>query len=216
MFFGLSYLFKVCQGAGGAAISIGILSFVPFLFPDSVESKIQMLEALSGVGFIAGPLIGTPLYHLGGYQLPFYFCAFMALVFIPFYSNFPSRKQEQEKNFKKEDEKELVYSHIFQKCDILLSMLLIVVVISSYTMLEACLAQFFHSKYLLEQTEINYVFNIIGAYYIFFLLLLNHLDMKKNLVTLFYSATIINGCGMLFIGPDPIISNLFGINDGFI
>ena len=41
------------------------------------------MEVSSGIGYIIGPLIGTLLYMLGGYIIPFLFCAFLYLLSIP-------------------------------------------------------------------------------------------------------------------------------------
>jgi MFS family permease len=41
-------------------------------FPDNKDAMIGYIEAVTGVGLIMGPLIGSSLYALGGYQFIFF------------------------------------------------------------------------------------------------------------------------------------------------
>ena len=43
-------------------------------FPEDISKAAGFVEALSGVGLVAGPALGSALYALGGFPLPFYFC----------------------------------------------------------------------------------------------------------------------------------------------
>lgn len=42
-----------------------------------------LLEAATGLGFLFGPLIGSGLYSIGGYLLPFYGLSAIYIVFLP-------------------------------------------------------------------------------------------------------------------------------------
>jgi len=53
-------------------------------FSDQKELMIGYIEAITGVGLIAGPLLGSALYALGGYR--FIFLSFgMLFVFLSFF-----------------------------------------------------------------------------------------------------------------------------------
>jgi len=64
LFLGLSILLRVIQGAGSAGIVVSIFSFVPFIYPNSMEKVFQILESCSGFGYILGPMMGAALYDL--------------------------------------------------------------------------------------------------------------------------------------------------------
>jgi MFS family permease len=49
-------------------------------YPDNKESMVGYIEAVTGVGLIMGPLIGSFLYALGGYKFIFYAFGLLFLV----------------------------------------------------------------------------------------------------------------------------------------
>jgi hypothetical protein len=50
-------------------------------FPDHKEAMIGYIEAVTGIGLIMGPLLGSVLYSLGGYDFIFYsFGGFFLLI----------------------------------------------------------------------------------------------------------------------------------------
>ena len=49
-------------------------------FPDDVNWAAGLIEALSGIGLVSGPALGSALFALGGFSLPFYFCAGVFLI----------------------------------------------------------------------------------------------------------------------------------------
>jgi MFS family permease len=47
-------------------------AYLSILYPDSIEQKFSIAKVSADMGFLVGPLIGSALYPLGGYPLPFY------------------------------------------------------------------------------------------------------------------------------------------------
>jgi len=41
-------------------------------YPDNKETMIGYIEAVTGIGFILGPLLGSLLYYIGGYRFIFF------------------------------------------------------------------------------------------------------------------------------------------------
>ena len=60
-----------------------LYAYIPLLYPDSVEKKISIAEIFSAGGYLCGPLIGSLLYSLGGYTLPFILFGSLALILVP-------------------------------------------------------------------------------------------------------------------------------------
>jgi len=54
-------------------------SIMTKLFPEDVAKVTGLVEAVSGVGLVLGPAIGTVFYSLGGFPAPFYF---MSAIFL--------------------------------------------------------------------------------------------------------------------------------------
>jgi len=46
-----------------------------------MERIVQILEIAAGIGYIFGPLIGTFLFNIGGFPLPFLIIGLLMLVF---------------------------------------------------------------------------------------------------------------------------------------
>ena len=56
-----------------------------------------LLEAATGLGFLFGPLIGSALYSIGGYLLPFYGLSAIYIVFLPLIIYVAGLVEEKEK-----------------------------------------------------------------------------------------------------------------------
>ena len=52
-------------------------------FPESVKSVIGSLEAISGIGMIMGPLIGSGLYYFTNFAGVFFITGTVNLIFVP-------------------------------------------------------------------------------------------------------------------------------------
>ena len=74
------------------------LSLISTLYADNLLKYIGYLETGAGLGNASGPIIGSSLFALGGYSLPFWsFCGifvllfFSSLIILP-----PDRKEDKE------------------------------------------------------------------------------------------------------------------------
>lgn len=80
-----------CRTVTGLGASMGIsYAIVAYSFPNNVASVVAVLEFVSGIGFMAGPVIGGALFQLGGFELPFLTIGgLMFLLFIVSFFFFP-------------------------------------------------------------------------------------------------------------------------------
>lgn len=60
-----------------------LYAYIPVLYPNSVEEKVAIAEIFSALGFLLGPVVGSLLYALGGYLVPFLVFGTLALVLVP-------------------------------------------------------------------------------------------------------------------------------------
>jgi hypothetical protein len=60
-----------------------MFSTIPLLFEENLEHYIGIAEIFSEMGFLLGPILGSILYSLGGYILPFYFFGTISILFVP-------------------------------------------------------------------------------------------------------------------------------------
>jgi len=85
-----------------------------------------MMEVGVGIGYIMGSLLGTLLYMLGGYMLPFLFCSFLYLISIPItIMLLPSDHSINEEE--KQDEKPLSIRKYIASIEMSLTILLVTI-----------------------------------------------------------------------------------------
>ena len=71
LFIILSYLLRFLNGVADAAVWGASLAILLQIFPDKVATMMSYTEACIGLGYILGPCIGSFLFELGGFILPF-------------------------------------------------------------------------------------------------------------------------------------------------
>ena len=83
-FITLSVLFRFIQGLGSSLIQTTMYSICANFFPDHKDAMIGYIEAVTGVGLCFGPLIGSALYAIGGYNFIMYVFGTILLAFTLF------------------------------------------------------------------------------------------------------------------------------------
>ncbi|EAR96693.2 MFS transporter (macronuclear) [Tetrahymena thermophila SB210] len=73
----LSATSRFIQGAARSAYGSSSFGYVPQLWPDSVQKKISIMETLTALGTILGPILGQVMYTGLGNQMPFYILSFL-------------------------------------------------------------------------------------------------------------------------------------------
>lgn len=68
----LALLIRLLQGFSSSAIQTTIYSICTNFYPDKKEALVGAIEALTGVGLILGPILGSTLYAYGGFSFTFY------------------------------------------------------------------------------------------------------------------------------------------------
>jgi len=84
MFIVLSFFTRVLQGAANIGICVTIYTVAGNFYTQNRNLMIGLLEAAAGLGMMLGPLIGTGLYAIGGYNFMFYSFGslFLIIVFV--------------------------------------------------------------------------------------------------------------------------------------
>lgn len=54
------------------------------MYPKDVEKKISISEAFSSIGALAGPVLGSILYEIGGFKTPFIVFSTFGVIALPF------------------------------------------------------------------------------------------------------------------------------------
>jgi MFS family permease len=62
---------RMLEGIGNACINTAIYALITSHYKNNEADIISFLQIFTGVGMMTGPLLGSFLYSIGGYQLPF-------------------------------------------------------------------------------------------------------------------------------------------------
>ena len=83
LFVGLSILFMAIGGSGAALNVTCALAVINTNYPDDKEQNLGLFEGGSGLGLLIGPLLGSLLYSIGGYCVPFFTFGLISLILFP-------------------------------------------------------------------------------------------------------------------------------------
>ena len=68
----LSFTIRFIQGVSSSSIQTACYSICTNFYPDKKETIVGYIEAVTGIGLIMGPIVGSILYSLGGFSFTFY------------------------------------------------------------------------------------------------------------------------------------------------
>ena len=83
-FVSLSLLAQCIGGVGAGLNMTCAIAIITSHYPNEREQNLGILEGGTGLGALIGPLIGSGLYILGGYCLPFWTVGCICLILFPF------------------------------------------------------------------------------------------------------------------------------------
>ena len=68
----LSFLGRFIEGFGNGCLNSATSSIIAFNYEDNMGNLIGLTQTFTGLGMLSGPIIGSFLYELGGFKLPFF------------------------------------------------------------------------------------------------------------------------------------------------
>ena len=81
LFISLSYVFRFLEGLGTAMEWISSLGILMKIFPNKAAQIMSWTQTAFGLGYMVGPGVGTYLYAIGGFKLPFVVIPSLSIVF---------------------------------------------------------------------------------------------------------------------------------------
>lgn len=79
----VSFLSRILSGSGAACESVASTSILSSDYPDRFQSLVALIEVFGGLGVIAGPLVGSLLFSLGGFSLSCKIIGISVLLYVP-------------------------------------------------------------------------------------------------------------------------------------
>lgn len=71
-FISLAFIIRILEGIGAASFTTPSYTATAMEFPNDQATILSLLETSFGLGLICGPTLGSWLYEVGGYTLPFF------------------------------------------------------------------------------------------------------------------------------------------------
>jgi MFS family permease len=67
-----SFLCRFIEGFGNGCLNSATSSIISFNYEDNMGNLIGLTQTFTGLGMLSGPILGSFLYELGGFKLPFF------------------------------------------------------------------------------------------------------------------------------------------------
>tara|TARA_B110000285_G_C15047215_1_gene574968 strand:+ start:233 stop:946 length:714 start_codon:yes stop_codon:yes gene_type:complete len=68
----LSFLCRFIEGFGNGCLNSATSSIISFNYEDNMGNLMGLTQTFTGLGMLSGPILGSFLYELGGFKLPFF------------------------------------------------------------------------------------------------------------------------------------------------
>jgi MFS family permease len=79
----LSFTSRMIGGWSSAMLTISSYSILTSDYPDEIAKMIALMEIVSGIGYIMGPLIGSIIYLIGGFSTSCIILSIIILLYTP-------------------------------------------------------------------------------------------------------------------------------------
>ena len=91
----MAFLCRAMEGFGNGCLNSSSSSIIAYSYESQMSKLLGLTQTFTGLGMLTGPLVGSLLFQIGGFQLPFFFTSFfLFLLILPITLNLQNDKQE--------------------------------------------------------------------------------------------------------------------------
>lgn len=92
----LCFFCRFIEGFGNGCLNSATFSIIQFSYGDNAGNLIGLTQTFTGLGMLAGPILGSVLFEAGGFELPFFVCgALLFALTIPICFILPNDKKKR-------------------------------------------------------------------------------------------------------------------------
>ncbi|XP_063953212.1 MFS-type transporter SLC18B1-like isoform X1 [Lytechinus pictus] len=197
------FLIRIFEAVGSSAVLTAGMAICANVFPDNVAQMSGFLELFLGLGLAVGPPLGSLLYTIGGYELPFLVlgCTSVALTIIDIFI-IPDTSSRTEAN--NQDGSLL---EILKIPAIWMTMIIVAWSSACYAFLDPTLALHVTSDPLdVKPSLVGVVFLLIGGTYALSAPIWGYLADKTKMTRLMMVlGCLVTGIAYLFVGPSSLL-----------
>ena len=197
---------RATQGFGAALANLAIFAIVAESFHASLGKVMGFNEVVIGVGFMAGPVVGSVLYTAGGFALPFLAAACIVSISFPFIILYhkqakPHGAAEAKAGEKEEDHGVLKQIWLILTWRVALTTLILFLGTGAFGWVETILS--LHLKYDLkyEDKYIGVIFAVINVTYSGFGLIVGALSDRIGYKSIMVAGVSLSGLSYVLMGP---------------
>ncbi|CAD8106107.1 unnamed protein product [Paramecium sonneborni] len=216
-----SFLARLIGGIGASMFMTPFYAFIPQLFPKSIEEKIAIAEVSTSLGFLGGPILGSALYQLGGFVLPFFFfagCSYGLAGILIFFSkslDVPEVDLSQSiilhqsiQNQESIIDSDFQISYLSLLCNypVVISFITNTLTLSLWTFYNPTIAIYLLEQYDIEEEYSGYWISINAASFGLSTLFISRIKSHKKFFM--YYGLVISGLLQFYMGPDYTFTNL--------
>jgi len=210
----LSYVLRFINGVSDAASWGSSLSILIKLFPDKVATLMSYTEMCTGLGYMLGPAVGSFLYEIGGFVLPFeimgglcLLAAFGVFFSIPDFPEDNSNGGGDSLTSKSNDlKKRMGLTSVLKHPSIFMPLLDNLICYSGFGMIESMLEPHMKTTISASQMQVGVAFLISGGVYMVANPPIGKVcDLMTYPVILSMLGNVILSVSFIFLGPVPFI-----------
>ncbi|CAD8190068.1 unnamed protein product [Paramecium octaurelia] len=216
-----SFVARLIGGIGASMFMTPFYAFIPQLFPKQIEEKIAIAEVSTSIGFLAGPILGSALYQLGGFILPFFFFAFcsfgLAMLLIIFSKSLDVPEvdlsqsvilhqsiQNQESII--DADFSISYLKLLSNYPVVISFVTNTLTLSLWTFYNPTIAIYLLEQYDIQEEYSGYWISINAATFGASTFFISRIKSHKKFFM--YFGLVISGLLQFYMGPDYSFTNL--------
>ncbi|TRY80689.1 hypothetical protein TCAL_09016 [Tigriopus californicus] len=223
-FLGLSYFLRALDGLADAAAWGAILSILMKMWPNKVASIMSWTELCFGLGYTVGPAIGSFLYSVGGFLLPFeitggigLLIAILIFFVIPNVDNIQVTESKEIIPEPVESKPSLTLTAVAKSPKLFMPYVDNVINFVGYGFVEAMIEPHL-SEAGATQIQVGYFFLIMGALYMVTTPVIGYTcDHIKSPILVSILGNLCMAVAFVFVGPlpwipiEPSVNLLFGM-----
>ncbi|TRY80377.1 hypothetical protein TCAL_13778 [Tigriopus californicus] len=206
--------FRFIDGVANAAGTASIVSILMTLFPGFESSIPAWTEMCFGLGYTIGPVLGSVLFEVGGFGLPFFIMGgivlFLALVLFVMVPNVKPGSSSLSKNLANDSKSPLTIRNVIKSFSISLPFLDKFILFCGNGMFESMLQpHMINSQAQATQFEVSMAFLIMAGCYMITSPLAGYVcDRIRRPVLLSIVGNFLLFIAFIFIGPAPFLTGL--------
>ncbi|XP_059097668.1 MFS-type transporter SLC18B1-like [Tigriopus californicus] len=234
-FIGLSYVLRFIDGVANAACSATIVSILMTLIPGHESSITAWTEMFLGFGYMFGPVLGSLLFEVGGFALPYYVVggivlvlAFALLLIVP---NVKPGSLAKGQETKDDTKPSLTIKNVVTSFRLSLPFLDNFIIYCGNGMVDSMLQPHMRkSAAQATQFQVSMAFLLMAAFYMLSTPVVGYAcDRIKSPILFSIAGNIFMFVAFLFVGPAPFFPSLsasvplllgimpiFGLGYGFV